>query len=254
MGALKNPKFVLPIMSHSAGTIVATFQNGSSLSRLISADVTLVANTLYMVYLVASGGTAALRISTNVNSVGPAGFTSWTLVGAFYSNGALSFGSMVTITGVPTSEEISYNPTLTSSGGGNITLNATGIIPPAGLWTRHGSHMKLYTAFRNGTGGAATGTAGGVKVGLPVNITALNSRTSDGNFGSYAGSVGAYPPAQGAGALAGAYFIYDFTSIAFPKPATGAAVSVSDLIAQYSINTDCKFAVSGWSNTQLVDL
>lgn len=59
----------------------------SSVSRTITNDVTLAANTLYMVYAVISGGAVALRISTNVNSVGPAGFSSWKLVGAFDTDG-----------------------------------------------------------------------------------------------------------------------------------------------------------------------
>ena len=39
--------------------------------------------TLYMIYAVVSGGTVQLVTSTNYNSVGPAGYNAWKLVGAY---------------------------------------------------------------------------------------------------------------------------------------------------------------------------
>lgn len=67
----------------------------------------------YFVYAVISGGNPALVISQNVNSVGPAGFAGWKLVGAFYSNGQspVGFGSFVTIEGVPETQLFPYIPT-----------------------------------------------------------------------------------------------------------------------------------------------
>lgn len=124
--------------SHTGGIIslaVSLIQIGGlwfrtqSLSRTISTDVTLVANTLYMVYAVLVGGVPQLRISTNLNSVGPTGFAAWKLVGAFYSDGLVSpsFGSFVNISGTPRTETpISFIQT--GAWSGNIVYNAK--------WTR----------------------------------------------------------------------------------------------------------------------
>lgn len=105
----------------------------SNLSRTITTDVTLTANSLYMIYAVNNSGNIELRISANVNSIGPAGFNSWKLVGAFYSNGvgSIAFGGFVTIEGTPTSEVISYTPT------GNFTSN----VGYVGRWQRIGKTL-----------------------------------------------------------------------------------------------------------------
>lgn len=82
-------------LSHNAGaidlgasvlTIGGQQYSVSSLSRTITDDVTLAANERYQVFAVVFGGVAALRISTNENSVGPAGFDSWKLVGSFWTD------------------------------------------------------------------------------------------------------------------------------------------------------------------------
>lgn len=120
----------------------------STLSRSISADVTMAANTLYMVYAVVDSGVVQLRISPNVNSAGPAGFTAWKLVGAFYSNGLVSvgFGSFVNIKGAPETEApIQHIPSVNFTG---ATLS--------GSFFRSGSTLKvtgraLFTAGATGT-------------------------------------------------------------------------------------------------------
>jgi hypothetical protein len=121
---IKNEK--IGSLSHGGGIISLTAStvnvgglqiDTDTLSRTISSDVTLVANTLYMIYVVLSSGTPTMRISTNVNSVGPAGFSSWKLVGAFYSNGitgSIAFGSFVNIDGAPATTNIPYTPVFTS--------------------------------------------------------------------------------------------------------------------------------------------
>lgn len=116
-------------LTHSAGSITlnASASNNawltiggqqyrltSSISRAISADVTMTAAALYMIYVVRNAGVTELRISSNFNSIGPAGFLSWKLVGAFYSNGVsptVAFGSFVNIEGVPESGTFDYTPT-----------------------------------------------------------------------------------------------------------------------------------------------
>lgn len=116
-------------LSHSSGSIIMSaspsspawltiggqqYKITSNLTRTISSDVTLIANTLYMIYAVRNSGNTELRISTNVNSIGPSGFIAWKLVGAFYSNGvtgSIAFGAFCTIEGVPTATQWLFTPT-----------------------------------------------------------------------------------------------------------------------------------------------
>lgn len=118
------------------------------LTRTISSDVTLVANTLYMVYIVMLAGAPVMRISANVNSVGPAGFASWKLVGAFYSNGSSLFSSFVNIDGVPRSGQQSNTPTMT--GFGTVTNNLS-------VWERIGDKYR---------------TSGSLTCGIPTVVAA----------------------------------------------------------------------------------
>lgn len=64
-------------------------------------------------------------------------------------------------------DTVSYTPTLESTGGGAITLNATGSTPINGTWARDGDRMKVYVSFRNGSGGVATGASGNVLISIP---------------------------------------------------------------------------------------
>lgn len=243
MGALKNPKFALPLMSHAGGTITATFQNGSSLSRLISADVTLVANTLYMVYLVVSGGAAALRISTNVNSAGPAGFTTWTLVGAFYSNGigTIAFGSFIKdITSVPRTSDITFDVNINSQGFG--TLN-----PMLMAWSRFGDRFRAHGVMHVGTRTAVEG-----RFGMPFPILTISGSTNQ-----YCGTV-----AYGANTSV-TYGLIATTGNSYVVPtfnSSGASGMNTGIIAT-SIFTDgvklspfWEIPIQGWANTPIVDL
>ncbi len=120
-------------LSHGSGIITLTascltiggqqYVNTTSLSRTISTDVTLAANVLYMIYAVRNAGNTELRISTNVNSIGPAGFLSWKLVGAFYSNNLTVplFGSFVNIEGVPSTSLMDIDVTSPNSSWTSVT-------------------------------------------------------------------------------------------------------------------------------------
>lgn len=160
-------------LSHSSGTIsvaasILTIGGQqyvtSALSRLISTDVTLIAATRYMVYAVISGGNPALRISTNVNSVGPAGFASWKLVGAFYSDGMspVAFGSFVNIEGVPSTSYISYQPVWASSGTQPTLGNGT-LTGKFKIW---GDTQEVHFEL-NGGSTTSAGT-GGYTMSLPL--------------------------------------------------------------------------------------
>jgi len=217
---------------------------------------TLAANNLYFVYAILSGSSLTLSISQNVNSQGP-GTTTWRLVGAFYANGntTVGFGSFVTIDGVPTSADIYFIPQLQCSNGGNITLNSTNVINPQGFWKRIGSMMHYYSVFRNGTAGSATGSGGGVMIGVPTNLEIAGGQASlsDGNFGQYIGDTGWYQSVTGSQSYP-AYIVYNNFFITPIKGGSGSVVNLTDLTAQTSINTKCTFKVNGWLDTPLKDL
>lgn len=105
-------------ISHLSGTISVRF--GTKTYTLVLS--TLSSNTRYQIYLV-PGGT--LVSSTNENSVGPAGYTSWILVGSFYSTSQTVpvFGSFIRdLFGVPETEEYAWVPTVSGLGSGSGTL------------------------------------------------------------------------------------------------------------------------------------
>lgn len=93
-------------LSHNAGIISLTASvltiggqqyETAVINRTITSDVTLAANSRYQVYAVLSGGIVSMRISTNENSVGPAGFNSWSLVGSFITTHTAAFGDFLLI-------------------------------------------------------------------------------------------------------------------------------------------------------------
>ena len=162
-------------LSHSSGVITLADSRlsiggqqyiTSSLNRTISTDVTITANTLYMIFAIVSGGTVSLRVSTNVNSIGPSGFTAWKLVGAFMSSGEASpaFGSFLTIKGVPRSGRIPYSPTYSASLGPATNLDTD--------YSITGSKISMLLRFvTNGVSAAlATATLPAPYAGTQVKI------------------------------------------------------------------------------------
>lgn len=111
----------------------------------------LTSNALYFIYAVISSGVLSLAISTNVNSVGPVGFTYWKLVGAFYASSATTVGSFVNIEGSPSSDWFSY------------TLNITANTPPTkgtvtrdeARWRRNADSMEIHYDYAQTSGGSA---------------------------------------------------------------------------------------------------
>lgn len=155
-------------ISHSAGdinlasgsliTIGGQQYSPGALTRTISLDVTLTARNAYMVYAVVSGGVVSLRISTNINSVGPAGFTAWKLVGAFYTDASAAFDSFVSKTGASNS---SITTILSGSGTYNTALYAPFIkVKMAG----GGGGGAGGGSTDSGNGGAATATTFGTSL------------------------------------------------------------------------------------------
>jgi hypothetical protein len=149
---------VLGTLAHNAGTLTLTSArltiggqqySVTSVSRLISTDVTVTASTTYFVYAVISAGLVALRISTNVNSMGPSGFSAWKLIGAFLANDTPAFGSFMNIEGTPrTQTNLRWTP---SGASGFGTIGS-----PEMNYTRDGRWLVCDFRFTTGTVAAAT--------------------------------------------------------------------------------------------------
>ncbi|RLI53085.1 MAG: hypothetical protein DRP09_16535, partial [Candidatus Thorarchaeota archaeon] len=113
-------------------------------------------NVLYYIYAVLSGGVPVLVSSANVNSVGPATYDSWALVGAFYSNDSSSFGVFVNVEGTPRTEWTAYEQTVEAA-----TTNPTKATSRTELpyWCRVGDTMKMRYDYRQtSSSGAGAGS------------------------------------------------------------------------------------------------
>lgn len=252
-------------LSHNAGIISLTSStvniggiqvDTDALSRQISLDVpTMSANTLYMIYVAMLTGTPVMRISVNVNSVGPAGFISWKLVGAFYSDGTSTpiWGAFVNIEGVPVSPEIFGGlARLTSSGGfltkGTTTLDYT-------RWSRIGDKMKFVSAYQQTTAGS--GGSGNLYCTPPLNITiddskwAIVSPQSATRGSGYVATTGDGRHGTCWSAGSGGIGIF-YSSAATNTIATLATHSITN--TGWSWSMDYMAVISGWSNTPLKDL
>lgn len=85
----------------------------------------LVANRLYKVYAVRSSGNTILTASLNDNSVGPAGFTSWKLVGAFFTNSAVQITSHIP----PIDTPIDIDFSITAGNAVSLNSSVAGYVP-----------------------------------------------------------------------------------------------------------------------------
>ena len=193
IGALSHSSGVITLAS-SRLTIGGQQYSTSALNRTISTDVTLTSNTLYMIYVAVSGGVPVLRISSNVNSTGPAGFTAWKLVGAFFASGGNSFngntvefGTFVTIEGVPKTYG-RYNA-------GRLVFTAHTSDPVKGnggvgnsdrlLLEIEGTTVKGYAEYAHNVAGSAGN--GNYFLGVPF---AINTNINQINSDSFSGVTG----------------------------------------------------------------
>lgn len=258
MGALKISRFVLPLLSHSSGSIVASFANGTTLTRAIATDVTMVANGLYMIYLVSSGGSAQLRISSSPNSSGPGGFTTWTLVGAFYATGAASvaFGSFVKIYGKPTTDEILQGP-LAHFGSISNPTKPSGS-PDIAYLQRDGGFGVYRYAFSGA--GAGSGGSGSWLFPSPANLTIDLSRI-DGVGNSNSTQMGTCRWGNATIAYGGHCWLSSATRIGMASWQDGGALIISmgssanvPTTSAYYGGFTVRVPITGWDETQLVDL
>jgi hypothetical protein len=264
-------------LSHSSGTITMTgssstyltiggqqYQVTSNLSRLISTDVTMAANTRYQIYAVVSGGALALRISANENSVGPAGFTSWKLVGSLMANQAATFASFLNIRGIPSSSLYSDGPLSLTSTGGGAAKGGT-IVRDILLTQRIGNMVFHRMEYRQSTAGTAG--SGFYVINLPFDIDSQVSTSTDVTA-NYTAPAGVQASAWGEGTITDStsrghmwfrpYDTNSFTAeteVAFTGANLwGPSGSYAMNNANYTFAGTITYPVQGWSNTPIEDL
>lgn len=251
IGQIQRPN----LLSHNAGVIMVTnllAQIGGQrrfsalVTRIISTDVTLVANTRYQIFAVLVGGAVQLRISTNENSVGPTGFTAWDLIGAFYANGVtgnIAFGSFVNIIGRPETDMMPYTPVM------NWVSNVN---TPTGSWRRDGDKHNQNVFF------SIVGPMSGVSVSISPPTGLLWDTTKINTGAAYQGTCGVW------GAVRAGVTVQSGVMGLVSNNATNWLVNnVNAYVGNTNPNSwtngdvfSCDFSapIAGWSNKQLKDL
>lgn len=272
-------------LSHSSGVITMAastsvpawltiggqqYKITSNIARTIATDVTLAAHTLYMVYAVRNSGNIELRITTNVNSIGPVGFLGWKLIGAFYSNNLVSigFGGFVNIDGVPESEWWVANSAigssfLTGSSGnpsyGTVQVNIYKL-------KRVGDHIVGQWDYRQNAAGTTGSGAYYIKQPFQADLTLYKPNpaqtfvgrlgemsTVELTSGAYVGVSNVYIPGNFPDQLSAIQGLVNGSTAGGLKGDWGSSFShfaVAEII--FGLRFDYK--VSGWTKTPLKDL
>lgn len=217
------------------------------LSTTINSPVAL---TLYFIYAVISSGSVILVTSTNVNSIGPVGYTSWKLVGAAYTNGLVvpTFGSFVNLEGIPQTQFMESAQT------GSFTTNTT----YASRVKRNGDEISIHVTINfSGAPNAVTCTLNNPG-SLVTDVAKLSS--AQPAFSIIKGSAGSAFDSGVNGYKT--YIIYDSsTSVrgAYQSNASGTGSGVSNTLPFalgaadfHSFTYD--LPIVGWSQIQLKDL
>lgn len=230
-------------------------------TQLSVALPSLSANSRYQVFAVQTAGVVSLVISTNENSTGPSGRSSWKLVGSFYSDGnaSVGFGSFANIEGAPTADWVNYTPTITGS-----TSNPSKgtILMDQAFWRRIGDSMQIRYQYRQTSAGGAG--SGAYYFSLPSGYSAGLAKTHYGPTltGSMTGAAGtaeitgggANPLLLGAVQLAspttfGVYYGTDAVATTYWGSGTTGNFSTTNL--EFSLIL--QVPISGWSNTPIKD-
>lgn len=237
-------------LTHSAGniTMAASMSSPAYLtiggrqytvtSNLVVALPTLTANQRYQVFAVVSGGSVILAISTNENSVGPAGYTSWKLVGSLYANGlgSVGFGSFINIEGIPaTANPVEWTPTF-SGGSGTVTNISC-------FWERNADMLSGKGCRFSTTG------VGGITLSLPAVSVRHPDTTNYRHYGSGAiTTLGAFTTSVIARGNDTAM------TLALPVAGVNNGQSVYTNWAAETHTIDFSVPVVNWSNTPIKDL
>ena len=223
----------------------------------------LAANNRYQVFAVNNAGTVELVISQNENSVGPAGWDAWKLVGSLYSNGlsSVGFGAFVNIKGSPETTEWRADDSL------NNGLIGFGVTSQAHLTLyRSGGVLKGVFHFKAGTVNASD-----ARFSLENLVPDVNRVLADADVSarksSYGWAVGGNASGSGPFAPAELQFLLFYngtypTSISmtdgfqssggdgFPRQVGGDTVLGSNA----SMQGEFEIPITGWSSVAIEDL
>ena len=174
----------------------------------LSVTPTLAANTMYCLYVVLSSGVLTLVSSTNVNSVGPAGFSSWKLVGAYVTNYLSAFTRFLPIEGI-----VTLSLTVYQGPGVTINQNVNGFLDTTSNTDPYGINVPNAGAYTSASGTFATRNPSivnpipGATVTFDVTMgwtgSGVNSANTWNNFIFRNGSSTISTAINGAGANAG---------------------------------------------------
>ena len=238
-------------ISHSSGTVSVVF--GTTTYTLVLSGLS--SNTRYQIYLV-PGGT--LVQSTNENSVGPAGYTSWILVGAFYADAATSVGGFLNLLESPKA----YMGTETfvpTTGTGTMT-NYTASMSK---WRDEDRLIQRFSVKFTGSVGTWTDVSIPVAAGLSINAAKVNGADEGAPLGTLelldSGSEFYYGRVQYKYNTSDSVrlLLYSVKSHTGTVPLPGSPISnlfPMSFVSTDSINGVFEVPISGWSNTPVAYL
>jgi hypothetical protein len=230
-----------------------TKQTGSYVSNDLAVVITTQADRTTAIATPVVTNIAAADYDFNGNGFDTASTTTLSLViratADMATNAGVTISDVVVgpgtiIAAAPIGPWIAYTPAISSSGGA-LTLNATGKQDPSGFYRRVGDSVEVQINFKNGSGGAATGTAGNVRLSFPTGITPdTSAMTSNSNYGPLAGSFG---PFDGTNFddLNSVVVSSGFLSII--RSGTSNFLALSDIVANYGGTIRAIVPVSEWA-------
>lgn len=276
-------------LTHSAGniTMAASMSSPAFLtiggqqykvtSNLVAPLPTLEAAARYQVFAVQSGGVVSLVISQNENSVGPAGYASWKLVGSLMADDFAQFGSFLNIKGVPSSDWMDWDLRLyredTGVESGSLATAGT-TLTRVYKFQRLGNLMRVDARYQHATGTGMVNPAHNVSVVFRIpgsNLLTADARVGYGTTLVAQGVMTCNNASPGAwtgnATLLSPIFLWA-TSISFTDVTSAAALNVN-LIGSTGTNPNFlpasnaalfrfgykhEFTISQWSNTPIEEL
>lgn len=157
----------------------------------------------------------------------------------------LFVGPQTLQSGTAVTDWASYTPSLVNETGSAITLNATGADAISGFWRRLGDSIQVQVSFRNGSGGAASGS-GYVEFTLPSGFSVDTTKITTSLAGGYR--------VQGFGAVSAinkhgpVYFNSATSRFRVLDGSDGDWVTVSDIVASAGFSALFEVPIVGWSS------
>jgi len=219
-----------------SGTATHSLQAYDGTNVLVSSTVVTgtspKTNTVY--FPCPTSGTIAIRLLANANE--PALGVDEAYIGV-----ARNIGNVAN-----TTEWETFTPALTTSGGGSITLNSTGKTDPNGRKRRVGDSMEVQFSLKNGSGGAASGSAGSVQFGIPSECVPNTSKLATSVGGVRVDGSGNV----GTTAFKGAETFISGQNILMQPEGASTYAAVSDIAANYYMTGRATIPCTGWGAEQ----